>query len=138
MTRPLLAFLKQGCLWELMCTKIKNKFVSNLKKIHSNFFQVNQFSIKENWKSLRIKIIFSQKKNISFLFVFGRQIDHFSIRFYEFFAKRKSSWVKKTKKKFLRFYFFCRFSNQKIEFFWSMHRSKRIKNEWRNTRSRKK
>ena len=128
MTRPLLAFLKQGCLWELMCTKIKNKFVSNSKKIWMNFFRIDPFSIKENWKSLRIKIIFSQKKYLlSFRFFVVRSITSQS-SFANFLQKRKRSWVKNEEKFFFIFIFFAVSQIKKFSIFWSMHRSKRIKN----------
>ena len=126
MTRPLLAFLKQDCLWELMCTKIKNKFVSNLKKIWMNFFQVDQFSIKENWKSLRIKIIFSQKKYLlSFCFWSSdRSLFNLLLRI---FCKKKKQLSKKRRNFFFVFIFFVVSQIKKLNFFWSMHRSKRIK-----------
>ena len=126
MTRPLLAFLKQGCLWELMCTKIKNKFVSNLKKFIQIFFQVDQFSIKENWKSLWIKILFSQKKYLlSFCFWSSdRSLFNLLLRI---FCKKKKQLSKKRRKNFFVFIFFVVSQIKKLNFFWSMHRSKRIK-----------
>ena len=44
---PLACVFKQGCLWELMSTKIKNKFVSNLKKFIQIFFKLINFRLKK-------------------------------------------------------------------------------------------
>ena len=116
MTTPLLAFLKQGCLWELMCTKIKNKFVSNLKKFIQIFFQVDQFSIKENWKSLWIKILFSQKKYLlSFCFWSSdRSLFNLLLRI---FCKKKKQLSKKRRNFFFVFIFFVVSQIKKLNFF---------------------
>lgn len=45
--KALACVFKQGCLWELMCTKIKNKFVSNLKKFIQIFFKLINFRLKK-------------------------------------------------------------------------------------------
>lgn len=74
MTRPLLAFLKQGCLWELMCTKFENKFISKLEFFIQKFFDLMNFFELKIEKSLRIKIIFSQKISPFFLFFAVSQI----------------------------------------------------------------
>ena len=71
MTRPLLAFLKQGCLWELMCTKFENKFISKLEFFIQKFFDLMNFFWIKNWKKSSNKNYFFSK-NISFLFVFCR------------------------------------------------------------------